>query len=85
MAAGGGGGGGGGDTTAAEGATTARAAQLGEEPWSADVATAYLNAHIKVLICAYKPSFVKFLGLSMKQLLALEEAQSDGAEGIEER
>jgi len=61
------------------------AAQLGEEPWSADVATAYLNAHIKVLTCAYKPSFVKFLGLSMKQLLALEEAQSDGAEGIEGR
>ena len=36
------------------------------------MATAYLNAHIKVLlIYAYKPSFVKFLDLSMKQLLAL--------------
>ena len=47
----------------------ALAAQLGEEPWSADVATAYLNSLIKVLIYAYKPSFVKFLDLSMEQLL----------------
>jgi len=46
-------------------------AQLGEEPWSADVATAYLNSLIKVLIYAYKPSFVKFLELSMEQLLKL--------------
>ena len=46
-------------------------AQLGEEPWSADVATAYLNSLIKVLIYAYKPSFVKFLDLSMEQLLKL--------------
>jgi hypothetical protein len=47
------------------------AAQLGEEAWSADVPTAYLNSIIKVLICAYKPSFVEFLDLSMKQLLEL--------------
>ena len=33
----------------------ALAAQLGEEAWSADVPTAYLNSIIKVLICAYKP------------------------------
>jgi hypothetical protein len=44
---------------------------LGEEPWSADVATAYLNSLIKVLIYAYKPSFVKFIDLSMEQLLKL--------------
>ena len=35
------------------------------------MATAYLNSLIKVLIYAYKPSFVKFLGLSMKKLLEL--------------
>jgi hypothetical protein len=65
----------------------ALAAQLGEEPWSADVATAYLNSLIKVLIYAYKPSFVKFLDLSMEQLCEascdVKEAYSEGAEGIE--
>ena len=46
-------------------------AEMGQEPWSADVATAYLNSDIKVKIYARVPSFVKFLFIEISELLKL--------------
>ena len=49
------------------------AAESGEEPYSADVSTAYLNAKNEVVIYAYEPTFMPILRMSDDQVLALRE------------
>ena len=44
---------------------------IGQEPWQADVATAYLNSINPKLIYAYRPVLMDILYLDAKELLKL--------------